>query len=211
MDLIAIISGVIGVIVFSITVVVAAYSGSYYPLIFGFVFMAIAIAWRYLVLHFTEQQSKEATQAFVAEYEGKDKMAEMKELIEAFEGERPVQEGAELYIKTIKYYLSKVGVTGLTHYSPRNYQTFENYGLFIMEIEKDYIWHRPQMYAILSIAGPHAGKLIGQIYRANWDQVMDYIAEQGNIGLLPAKHMEIKSPLVKAAMENSMRQQLGGA
>lgn len=210
MDKIAVFSGALGIVAFLFSIVISLATASYVPFVIGLLALIVSLLWKYVLNELTRKQTlTEATQ-YLESMQGKEKIEEMRAILEAFEGDRRVYDGAELYTKLLKYYLNKTGIIIPDTYYPKNSKVFEPYGLFLMEVEEDLYHNRPRMYAMLSINGPHAGAYVGSFYAANWNQALGQVAEEGSMGLLPAKLMEVKSPIMKAALESSLiRQQQG--
>lgn len=210
MDKIAVFTGALGFVAFGFSIIISLATGSYWPFIIGLLGFIFSLVWKYALNEINQKQVISDATQYLESMQGKEKMEEMRELLQCFQADRRVYDGAEFYMKLLKYYLNQVGILVPETYFPKNFKVFEPYGIFLMEVEEDVLWNRPRMYAMLSINGPHAGSYIGSFYAPNWYQARDQVAEEGSMGLLPAKLMEVKSPIMKAALENSMLKQAQG-
>lgn len=138
--------------------------------------------------------------------QGKERIDEIKKIIESSEGNRELFDGAETYIKVLCYLLNRVGVEGLDLYHPPNMKTFHPLGLFMMEITASPKWHRCRSYAVLSLAGEDPGTLSDNFEARDWDDAVQKLITEANFGIRTAKHLEVRSPVLQKAFEHSLTQ-----
>jgi hypothetical protein len=207
MEKTAIFSGLIGVIGFVLTIVVTvALSWGYVPFILGLFFMIIMVAWKPLFNMLAASKAVVGLQSL----EGVEKLNKITAIVESHEGGRTIHDGAPKYVKVLCEYLLEEGFSGLHNYRPKNFMVFEPYGIFMMEVEESPQWNRPRFYALLGLSGPNASTHMGTIYKHNWNEAVDYISQLGSIGMVNAKLMEVRQPILRAAMANAMQPMMPG-
>ena len=204
MDALAIASGGIGILGFVFSIIVAGMTGSWVPFALGLGFGTVMVLWKYVLNELTRKTTTTQAITYLQTIQGKEQIDMMRDICETMYGGRKIMDGDETYIELLKRYLSIKGVPGLHNYRPENYIVLEPYGIFVMEVDDDPKWDRKRFYAILSTSGENAGLSIGAIHAPNFEKAIDKIAEMGSLGLLNAKFMEVKSPIMRKQIEASM-------
>ena len=188
----------VGILVFISGIMVSLLTQSVIPFVFTTLLGVLLIIGKPLFDSYNQGRNKAEAVNYMEQLYGAERIEQLKKKLEAKYAGRHIPDGAPFYIEVIKDELK------IPDFTPERYQTFEPYGIFMLELPENHLYDQKKTYVQLSITGHHAMQIIGCTPADSWDTAKDELLNDGQAGLVNAKYIEFRSPVLEQLMRRGM-------